>query len=159
MAPTRTSQHREVEFLNNFETMVGSEKEEFLASCTQQIQNQFAESTTSCVNTWSLAFNEMMVRIHDQCGDECASLDSDAEYLAKYGLNVPGFGHLYTEVTGTPNPTFAPTEATLEPTAQPTEAPTASSTSNVQPINNEVESGASGFALFLCWVILALYTM
>jgi len=68
----------------------------------------------------------MMVRIHDQCGDECASLDSDAEYLEEYGLNVPGFGHLYTEDTGTPSPTFAPTEATLEPTAQPTAEPTTS---------------------------------
>merc|ERR1712038_1584309 len=120
MAPSRTSQHREVAFLNNFETMVGSETEEFLASCTQKIQHQFVESTTSCVNTWSLAFDKMIVRIHDHCGDECASLDSDAEYLEKYGLEVPGFGHLYTEFTGTPNPTFAPTEATFEPTAQPT---------------------------------------
>jgi len=120
MAPSRTSQHREVAFLNDFATMVGSETEEFLASCTQKLHSQFVESTTSCVNTWSLAFDKMIVRIHDHCGDECASLDSDAEYLEKYGLEVPGFGHLYTEFTGTPNPTFAPTEATLEPTAQPT---------------------------------------
>jgi len=137
--------------------MVGSEKEEFLAACTQQIQNQFVESTTSCVHAWSWGIDKMMVRIHDHCGDECASLDSDAEYLAKYGLDVPGFGLLYTEFTGTPKPTFAPTAATLEPTAA-TPEPTEETLENDLADEDLEESSASGlFSVFsTSLIVLAL---
>merc|ERR1712039_134515 len=76
--------------------------------------------------------------------------------------------------------TEAPTSSTTQaPTASTTQAPTSSSTTatptssttstvqltnepSIQLItitNDEVESGASGFPLFLCWVILALYSM
>lgn len=126
-APSHTSRRRDVPFLNAFDDIVGSEEnlDEFLISCTDAIRSIFEESTTSCVNAWTIVFDQMMISIQDYCGSECHSLDSDEDYISKYGLKVSGFGQLYTESTGSPNPTFAPT-MTDAPSASTTPAPTAS---------------------------------
>lgn len=134
-APTRTSAFREVHFLNDFEDLVGEENlDEFLTACTDAIRNMFDESTTSCVHAWEAIFDTMIVRIQDYCGTECDTLTRDENHLLNYGLNVAGFGQLYTEETGTPSPTFTPT-MTETPTASTTPAPTvpcASQTVNVE---------------------------
>jgi len=124
-APSRTSRRWDVPFLNAFDDIVGSEGnlDEFLISCTDAIRSIFEESTTTCVNAWTIVFDQMMISFQDYCGSECHSLDSDEDYITKYGLKVPGFGQLYTESTGSPNPTFAPT-MTDAPSASTTPAPT-----------------------------------
>lgn len=120
LAPTRSPRTREIHFLNKFEDLVGSEEEkldEFLTSCTQELRRIRGGSTTSCVFAWSV-IGQTMVRLQDYCGNECSALDDDSTYVAKWGLDLPEFGHLWTSHTGTPGPTRAPTAP------QPTSAPT-----------------------------------
>jgi len=135
-----------VAFLNDLNVIIGSEEnlEEFLTSCTTAIRSIFEQSTSSCVNAWSIVFDQMMISIRDYCGSECYSLDSDADHIEKYGLNVPGFGQLYTEWTGSPNPTFAPT-MTNAPSASTTPAPTVACTTF--PVNVVISGAYLGSAV------------
>merc|ERR1719326_2486868 len=95
MAPSRTSQLKHQHFVNKFVDVLGSDG----------------------------TLDEILVSFQDYCGTECNSLENDVAYVLQYGMNVPGFGNLYTSVSGTPHPTFAPT-MTEAPTTSTTPAPT-----------------------------------
>jgi len=139
-------QRREVHFLNSFAEMLGSEEEnldEFLASCTSSIREMFHESTISCIHAWADGFGQMIVRIQDNCGNDCDSLDHIASFLDERGMDVAGFGYLHTEDSGTPTPTFAPT-VTIINTEEPTESgvntgePTDSGVNTEEPTDSSV---------------------